>query len=115
MELFASLACPLDKCVFDVHVHIFQRLVPDKDATFDFSQYLIKAADYGLGLILAYYILSGQHPCVGLASGYILPEKPFVEVNGRSETFHQLVCSFCESSAPGFFYIFAVSHGGNVF
>ena len=101
MQLLAHFAHDLGQAGFDVHVHVFEFLLPGEGAFLDFALHLIQAPDERCGLFAGDDALLAQHVGMGFGTGDILRVERAVERNGFRVGFHGKAGAFFEAAAQG--------------
>ena len=101
VQTFTGVADEIRQAFFDVHVHVFQRRVPDELATRDFIGNAVQSAGNGITIGGAEDALLNQHRGVCFGAGDVFGGKTLVKADGGSESGDEGVGRFLEASAPG--------------
>src|SRR3989339_1221872 len=103
MELFASLANPLDQSRFDIHMHVFERLLELELSGKNFRENSIETLNNRILFFFRNEFTFGKHRRVGNTPFDIVFIEPPVKGNRLSKCLHRCRRLLCKPPAPGLF------------
>ncbi len=100
MQLFASLADPVNKYAFNIHMYIFSRHVELDPALFDVIKDFKQGLPYELGFVQGYYPALSKHSHMGGAAQDILAVHPAVKPYGCVKIIHKGISILFKPTGP---------------
>ena len=110
MHFFSDFTDPINQCSFNIHVNVFQFLLPAELSCLNLAQNGVQPVADLFTFGLRQNADARQHCHMGDRPLYIIRSQPLVERHGLGKLLHEPIRSFGKPATPGLFCLFCGCH-----